>query len=180
MKRGAIVLDRILALLVGVVLVALGVGAAAWQQDRLPFTLDALNLSGYTDVSEQGWWPWALGAGGVVVFLLGLALLVKQFPAHRAPAVSLALPDGKPGSLMFDIDAVGARAASEASEVDGIKSARSRTSVEKGVRVVTLMVTMNKDADVPVVFERLSDIRSGVGKVVEGTPLAVRVLVSAS
>jgi hypothetical protein len=180
MKRGAIVLDRILVLLIGLALVAVGVGAAAWQMDRLPFTLDSLNVSGYTDVSEQGWWPWALGAGGVVVVLLGLALLVKQFPARRAPAVSVALPEGKSGSLTFDVDAVGARAANEASEIEGVKSARSRTAVEKGVRMVTLLVTMNKDADVPVVFDRLSDIRSGIGTVVEGTPLAVRVLVSAA
>ncbi|GGF94819.1 hypothetical protein GCM10007304_05850 [Rhodococcoides trifolii] len=180
MKRGAIVLDRFLTLLIGLVLIALGVGAAAWQLDRLPFTLDSLNLSGYTDLTEQGWWPWALGAGGVVVVLLGLALLVKQFPARRAPVVSLALPDGKPGSLLFDVDAVAARAADEASEIDGVKSARSRTATEKGLRVVTLLVTINANADVPVVFERLSEVRAGVAKVVEGTPLAVRVLVSAS
>jgi hypothetical protein len=151
-SRTVSAVDRVVVLLLGLVLVALGLAGAAWQRGRLPRAGDRLTLTWAADVVRQGWWPWALGATGLVLVLVALRWLVAHLPQRRLHDVDLAGSDAT-GRLVADLSSVAAAAAQDAETLAGVRSARGRALDERGRRTLDLVLTLDPQADLAAVSE---------------------------
>lgn len=150
MTRTLAGLDRLLALLLGLVLVAIGAGAIVWQggwYHRAPRSLTAPWLSSAT---AAGWWPWAAGIGGLVLILLALRWLVAHLPYRRATAVKLAGSD-RTGSLTADLAALAAAAATVLADTPGVRSTSGTANTDRGQPTLTLTATIEPTADLAAV-----------------------------
>lgn len=150
MTRTLAGLDRLLAMLLGLVLLAVGVGAVIWQggwYHRAPRTLTAPWLSSATTAS---WWPWAAGIGGIVLILLGLRWLVAHLPHRRTSSVKLAGSD-RTGNLTADLKAVAAAAATSLADTPGVRSTSGSASTDRGQPTLTLTATLEPTADLATV-----------------------------
>lgn len=105
MRTTPVVVGRVVALVLGLTLVVVGVVIIAWSL--------GLRDLGFTELSRQvstawadsvvteAWWPWALGAAGLVLALLSLWWIVSLIP--RPPLRRLRLPgSGHAGELWVD------------------------------------------------------------------------------
>ena len=87
MTRAAVAFDRVVTLLTGIALVALGLAAVAWVRGNLGAGRALTTpLAGWTSAS---WWPWALGGAGIVVILLSLRWLASHRWPPKAARVNL-------------------------------------------------------------------------------------------
>ncbi|MBY6367438.1 hypothetical protein [Rhodococcoides corynebacterioides] len=182
MKRSTAFFDRLGVLILGAALVALGVGAALWQQGSLPFELDSLNVGAVADRQSDSWWPWALGGAGVVLVLLLLWSLLRRLPSSAGRELTLSSDPSVPGSVTVDLRAVTKQAADVARDLPGIRSARSRLRWERSdgsrVPVITVLARTEADASLATAATDLATVRRHVAAVVGDNAVAVRVLLS--
>lgn len=137
MTRRTVAVDRILVFVVGALLVAGGVFAVLWSRGDLADARPLQVLSPVSDV-ESPWWPWASGAAGLVLVLLGLWWLSAHRRTPRVRNVRLADPGPDEGALSADAASVGSAAASTLAQHPLVLKAGSRSSIEKGTPTITL------------------------------------------
>lgn len=137
MTGRAVAFDRIATFLCGLCLLAFGCLVIAWEQGA--FGAGAAVHLMVVQYVERPWWPWALGAAGVVLVVLG----ARWVATHRwAPKVSrVVLAAGQP-DLTADATSVAAAAASSLKEQAGVLKARGTAAVDRGTPTVTLTVTV--------------------------------------
>ncbi|MGX6607465.1 alkaline shock response membrane anchor protein AmaP [Micromonosporaceae bacterium Da 78-11] len=150
MRRSVLGLDRILAVLLGLILFIVGIGAAAWYNGGLrrlwPQFPKQVSTDRTSDLLNTGWWPWAAGGAGVLAVLLGLWWLIAHLP--RRGVGNLVLPgSGKPGRLLVDPAGVATTAAEVLADTPGIRSVHSKVIRDRGELVVTLTGTIDPRAD---------------------------------
>lgn len=154
MKRSVVGFDRVVVLLAGLVLLAVGAATAAWGAGRLDEVWTAapqeLQLKTATDAFAASWWPWAAGAAGVVFVLLALWWLAAHVPRRGAGTVSLP-GTSRTGRLLIDPSAPAAVAAEVLAEAPGVRSSRGRVVRDRGRLVVELKATVEPDADLTAV-----------------------------
>ena len=97
MSRKLVALDRIATLLLAVLLLGGGLAALDWRYGWVLSYPDRTRTSAALELTTAGWWPWAAGAVGVVLILLGLWWLLAHLrrgiePTLRLPATD---PSGK-------------------------------------------------------------------------------------
>lgn len=150
MSRSIIAFDRFAALLVSLVLLALGVGAIAWWLAVVSWLPDSLDLSRLDDATGQSWWPWATGIVGVLLILLGLRWLLAHLP--RRGVNDLSLPGSSTeGRLRVAAGAVARAAAATMNDVPGVRSSSGRVLHERGQVVIRLGLTLDAGADLSAV-----------------------------
>jgi len=150
MSRTLAGLDRLLALLLGLILLAVGVGAIIWQggwYHRAPRTLSVPWLSSATTAS---WWPWATGIGGIILILAALRWLVAHLPHRRSPAVTLAGSD-RTGQLTADLSALAAASATVLADTPGVRSTSGTAITDRGQPTLRLTATLEPTADLATV-----------------------------
>jgi len=150
MTRTLAGLDRLLALLLGLVLLVAGIAAIVWKggwYHQAPRTLTAPWLSSATTAS---WWPWAAGIGGIVLILLALRWLVAHLPHRRAASVKLAGSDHT-GNLTADLKAVAAAAATSLADTPGVRSTSGTAITDRGQLTLTLTATLEPTANLATV-----------------------------
>lgn len=137
MTGRAVAFDRIATFFCGLCLLAFGYLVVAWQQGA--FGAGAAVHVMFLEYVERPWWPWALGATGVVLVVLGGCWVVT----HRWPAkVSrVTLTAGQP-DLTADATSVADAAASSMKEQTGVLKARGTATVDRGMPTVTLTMTV--------------------------------------
>lgn len=150
MGRAVLGLNRLLAVLAGLVLLILGLAAAAWGAGWLvkvwTSAPQTLQLKSASDTFAMAWWPWAAGIAGAVFILLGLWWLLAHLP-HRGVGM-LALPgSGKEGRLLIDPAGAASTAADVLGETPGVRSSSSRVLRDRGQLVVELKATVEPTAD---------------------------------
>jgi hypothetical protein len=150
MRRSVLGLDRILAILLGLILLAVGAAAAGWHSGGLrrlwPAFPKRLSSAGATDVLNAGWWPWTAAGVGTLTVLLGLAWLVAHLP--RRGVGLLVLPgSGKTGRLLVDPAGSASTAAEVLADSPGVRSAHSRVLHDRGQLVVALTGTIDPRAN---------------------------------
>lgn len=168
MGRGVLALDRLLALLAGVVLLVIGVATAAWGAGWLDSVWKAspqtLQLQTATDTFAQAWWPWAAGIAGAVFILLGLWWLLAHLP--RTGVGSLTLPgSNKSGRLLIDPAGAASTAADVLAETPGIRSTSSRVLRDRGQLVVAVKATVEPTADLSSVVAATDDVSAQLRQV---------------
>lgn len=146
MSRLTVAVDRLCALLVGLLLVVGGAVVAIWGTDRVPPLNGTLDLSPLQRATTESWWPWVVGLGGLVAVLLGLRWLVAHLPNRRSGP--LRLPGtSRAGRLTADGGSAAGAAAEAFASTPGVASARGTLIDDRGQLVARLVATIESDAD---------------------------------
>lgn len=174
MSRALAGLDRTVVLVLGLLLVGVGVLAVVWQRglvDRLDGTISA---PGLTTAAESSWWPWAVGAAGVLLVLVALRWLVAHLAGRSGTRVRLPGSD-RSGRLTADLAAVATAAAESVLGTPGVRACNGRAVDDRGRRTVQLMVTLDPTADLPPVVAAAERACGEVGQALPDGSLAARV-----
>lgn len=170
-KRSVLGVDRLAALVAGLVLLALGVALVAWSGGWLtslwPQAPDELTLQTATDAFATPWWPAASLAAGLVLGLLALWWLLAHRPHRGTGPVRLQGSSGS-GDLLLDGSAAVATAADVLVDAPGVRSARGRLVRDRGALVAEVRAVVEPAADLERVVagaeEALTDLAAVLGR----------------
>lgn len=174
MRRGVLAVDRVVAFLLGLVLLLAGLAAIAWWAGKLylvwPAVPAVLRLRALRAAVEAGWWPPTAAVVGVVAIALGLWWLLAHLP--RRGVGTLALPgSGTRGGLRLDPDAAVAAAADVLAQAPGVRSASGSMRDDRGELVALLDATIEPTADLGTVVAAAERVSAELGHVL-GLPAA--------
>lgn len=174
MNRATVALDRITSAVAGLVLLAVGAAAIAWQTGRLPGDREVVDASSLSSASSSSWWLWAVGAVAVVAIVLGLRWLLAHRPRRRAGSAALggsADSDAgsriQTGSLTTDLTLAARCAAASMARQPGIVSANGRAVSDRGQRVIEIKAVVDPKA---VVREKAAIGANALVGAVAGVP----------
>jgi hypothetical protein len=150
MRRSVIGLDRFLAIVIGLCLLAVGAAVVGWYTgwlaDMWHATPKELSTAGAADVVDMTWWPWAAVGAGIPAVILGLWWLIAHLP--RSGAGMLVLPgSGKAGRLLVDPTGPASAAADALADTPGIRNARGKVLRDRGELVIAITGTVDPSAD---------------------------------
>jgi hypothetical protein len=175
MTRTTLAFDRVMTALVGLALLALGVLGILWWAGRLGSAPTELDLGSIRGWPRQQWWPWALGAAGVVVALIGLRWLFSHLP--RGGVSHLTLPgSGAQGRLLVAAGPVVDAAASALADTPGVRSARGRIDHDRGQIVAHFDATIERGADLRRVAAAADEVTGQLQSALERRDLTSRVM----
>ncbi|MCV7058371.1 alkaline shock response membrane anchor protein AmaP [Mycolicibacterium gilvum] len=141
MTGTATVIDRIAALVLGVLLAAVGAAMVIWTTHLIDGTPVYLTAPGLVSAAATAWWPWAVTAAGVLLVLLGLRWLATHRPARRARDLTLAESNLSEGCLSANLGSLADAAAAELRERPAIASASGKAVIDRGKPSIHLDVT---------------------------------------
>lgn len=143
MTRLALTFDRLMTALVGLGLVAVGLGAVGWQNGRVAGGR-SVSFAVVVDAAQAGWWPWAIGACGILLIVLGLRWLFAHRPARKASRIRLESPHAEPFSPnTADATSVAHAAATVLASDPVVLKATGAATLDKSTPTVTLTATVN-------------------------------------
>lgn len=179
MNRVTAGVDRVVVLLLGIALVAAGAWALAWSQGWLPdgwASPSTLRYGGLPSwLVDADWWPLLLLGGGILLFVVGLAWLLRHL---RSGSVrSLALP-GQPrgGNLLLDGGALGDGVAAALEDAGrGVVGARGRVVDDHGRLVLDVTAGVRRDADLRDVGRLCDEVTAQVRRSTGRSDLACRI-----
>lgn len=146
MNRAAAGAERIAVLLVGLALLVLGAGAAAWERDWIPDAVDRVDASALLGRTDEQWWPWVVGLLGLLLVVLGLRWLLAH--ARRRSLGRLKLPGtGRGGALEADSGALLDAASAALAEAPGVTARGGRIWRDQREVVVELRAGIDPGAD---------------------------------
>ena len=181
MSRATVALDRVALALLALVLLAAGAGALAWWSGRLPALPATTDLGAVAPVTHQPWWPWALGALGLVLVLLGLRWMAAHLPDRGVSQLVLAGSDGT-GRLLVDASAVASAAATQLEQTPGVTSVRGLMQRDRGQLVARFNTSVDRRADLHAVAAAADAVTAQLRDVLQRDDVvaAVRLTVSRS
>lgn len=174
MSRSLASLDRLVVLLVGLLLVAAGVVGIVWHLELLDVARGTVDTPWLTTAADSWWWPWAVGAAGVVLVLAALRWLAAHISRSKISNAPLS-GSGREGRLTTDLSAVAAAAAESVQDTRGVRSAAGKALDDRGRRTVQLTLTLDPTADLAVVVAGAERACAELGQAVPNEALAVRV-----
>lgn len=185
MSRVTAATDRLVVAVVGLVLAAAGVLAAAWRTgwaerwwpagptgDGWPEQLPTAAVSGLV---AQPWWPWACLGAAVVLVLLGLRWFVAHLPGRADRRLDLEGSD-REGRLRADLGALADAAASDLAGQDPVRSASGRVVHAGRHRALDLVATVDPRTDLAELRRAVAASASRLEQAL-GTAVPVRVRV---
>lgn len=177
MKRRTVVTDRLCCAVAGAALIAVGAFAAAWGHGDSPVpTGGTLTMPWLPGVVDAPWWPFALGAAGVVLIAVGLRWLFSHRPGQTLGSAPLP-GSGGAGHLTVDLDTAASAAAEELSRRPHIAAASGTSLTDRGRRVIELDVKIDPSpADLKAALSTVDAVRRQLVAALDGVPVAVRVL----
>lgn len=132
MTRMTVGVDRTVTFLIGLGLLALGLGAVAWHNGMIGANGAVRTPLG--DWMSASWWPWAAGGAGVVLVLVALRWLAAHRWAARASRVGLPGDD----TATADATAVAAAAADALGADAAVTKASGAATLLHGRPTITL------------------------------------------
>jgi hypothetical protein len=150
MGRGVIAVDRLAAFVLGVALIAAGAAALGWRFDLIPDAPARLRFSWLPDATETTWWPWATGAAGVLLVLLGLIWLLRHLRRRGVGRLRVVGSDHT-GRLTADANAAVTAAGQTLTQTPGVRSCTGRMVSDRGQLVAELNLTIEPTADLATV-----------------------------
>lgn len=177
MGSGVILFDRIATIVIAALLIVGGVAAVAWWSSDVTRLDGSLLLGPVVDVTEQAWWPWVLGAAGVVLVLLGLRWLAAHLPDRGVAQLILPGSSGQ-GRLLVDAGSVADAAAASLEEAPGVRSANARIQRDRGQLVARVSTSIEHEADLRAVARAADAVSGELREVLGRDDLRCRVDVS--
>lgn len=180
MKRGAATLNRVLVLVVGLALAALGAAAIAWDRD-VPTVRDAvrhIDRDRVAAIPDESWWHWALGVTIAVCVLLGLVVLAVDLVRRRA-APSTMLETATDTAVAIDLGPVASGVAAELEQLPGIRHARGRAISDRGLATIQVTLDADPHGDIAAMVREAEHVAATTTSALGGSAVAdvaVRVL----
>jgi hypothetical protein len=150
MTRGTIAVDRAMAVLLALLLIAGGAATLLWGTEQVPGLDGAADLSAVTDAANKSWWPWTVGIGGAVLTLLGLRWLFAHVRRPGTDPIRLKGSD-RSGRLTAEAGPVAEAAAQALALTPGVRSAQGAVIRDRGQVVARISATVDPSADLSVV-----------------------------
>lgn len=119
-------LDRLVALLAGLVLVGSGLAGLDWQFRVLGGEPTRMHARPALVLAATAWWPWAVGIGGLVLGLLMLWWLLAHLGGNTARTLR-SVRSGPSGRVAVDLASVARVAADSFCAEAGLSHPRSTT-----------------------------------------------------
>lgn len=149
MRARTLFLDRLIALVLALLLIAVGIAGWAWYYSYA-LTAGSIDVRPLRRVLATDWWPWALAAAALLLSLAGLQRLLAHVPRGRVS--SLRLPSsGDDGGLAVDSAAIIDATVAEIEREDGVRSCRGRVVRDRRRLVVHLTVVTFPNASLSAV-----------------------------
>jgi hypothetical protein len=167
--------NRVAVALAGLVIAALGAAMILWRAGVLtsPASIDTARV---IRVIASDWWPWAAGAAGLVVVLLGIRWFVAYIP--RAVATELALSESdERGGLSVSLSAVASAMDDRIAAAPGVRRCNSKVRRDRGVRLVETRVHVDSGVHLRMLTEVVNDVARDVEAMLRGDAPAARVRV---
>lgn len=181
MRRSVLGLDRILAVLLGLILLVTGIALAAWYNGNLrrlfPQFPKQLSTDKANDLANTDWWPWTTGAVGVLLVLLGLWWLLAHLP-HRGVGLLVLPGSGRNGRLRVDPSGPASTAAEVLTDTPGIRTAHGKVHRDRGQLIVALTATMDPRADLGQIVTATDAIATDLNSVLGRDDARARILLS--
>lgn len=177
MSRAVIAVDRIAAALIGLILLAAGAYALAWSRRGVLSLPQQLQTTGLSSLTEQGWWPLALGLTGLILVLFGLRWLAAHIPERAMPTLRVPGSDNS-GRLTVSSQAVADAAAEELEQTAGVESARARLIYDRGQAVLSMHSVITADADLEAIGTAADVVTAHVIDVTARNDLRCRIQLS--
>ncbi len=174
MSRAVIAWNRIVTLLLGLVLIALGVAAILWWRGTFPGWPTRLRTDQATQATQQPWWPWVAGGVGLVLGLLGLRWLVSHLPNRGV--TTIALPgSSSAGRLDAQVRPIAAAAADALALTPGVRSARGVIQQERGQVIAKLRATVEPRADLQLIADAADRVSADIRQVTQRDDIVCQV-----
>ena len=171
-------LDRVLVLVVGAGMVALGLLGLDWHYAWLGDRPDTLDTSAAGDVVATAWWPWAGAAGGVGLGVVGLAWLLAHLRRPGTASRRLADTDAT-GLLEADLRSVAAAAADRYAALAPVVGMRGSTRTIGSRAVIVLSGHVDPYADADALVEAATTCAVDLEAAFPGEGLTCRVVLDA-
>lgn len=179
-NRSVVALDRFVVLLLGLLLVLVGAALIAWQAGRLaqvwpswwPPVQEAVRLD--TAFLDAGWWPWALGVGGVAAVLLGLGWLLGHVPSRAVGTVVLA-GGPIPGTLRIDPTPMVRTAADQLRAHPAVRRVRAAVVQERRELVARLRIVLEPTGNLGDVVQAVGQVSADLRQVLSTDRITGRV-----
>jgi len=174
MSRATVAIDRVVALVLGVALIAGGVLAVGWYYAWWSWLPAAVDVAGALRVVGTSWWPWALGAAAVVLLLVGLRWLLAHAPRRKVS--ELRLPgSGVEGRLEVDAGGAVSAACADLRERHDVRSAVGVVRRDRGQLLIDLRVSLEPRCDLSAVADAVDRTSTVLARCLERPDLYCRV-----
>lgn len=179
MRRSTAILDRLVAGLLGTILIVAGLLGLAARFDVAPFSgwTDELRPSRLPGHVAADWFTWALAATAVVAVVLAVALLAANVD-RRLTRTKIDDASDDTGEIRFHLADVAEGVAKHLQTRPGIRRARGRAEVDRGSEVITVTLDLAHDADMASVLrtcdEAALDVDAALGGLDCGTRFLIR------
>lgn len=179
MTRTTATLDRFATLVVALALIVVGLLAIIWRLDRWLALPAQLRTTSATDLMASSWWPFAIGALGILLALFGLRWLWAHISTSGVHEVNLP-GTGKHGRLSVDVKAAAKAAADALADTSGVRDVSGKALRQRGQLVVDLNATVDSDAELSEIAGSADRISSELAHVLDRPDIYCRVRVGVS
>jgi hypothetical protein len=171
MRRTAPI-DRAITLLVGVALLAGAATVWAWREETL-ISEPTLDLSWLSRRLEAEWWPWTVGAAGVLLVLLGLTLAAAHLPRRGVSVIQASGSHAHSG--LVDSDVLVSTVQDRIYEIEGVRTARGRIRRERRQLVMGFVVTVDPAVSLRQTVSELDEAAAMGAQIARRDDLAFRI-----
>lgn len=166
--------DRVVTVVLGAALLALGLAAWEWRLDLTGRLEPSLDVSGVETVLDSAWWPWAWAAVGIVLGLVGLAWLLSHRPRLTRGTTRLAGSDPS-GRLEIDRSSLASALAERWGDLAPVTGARGRV-LPDAPEVVELSAHVEVEADADALVQASEQVEREVTEAFADHAVRVRFL----
>lgn len=174
MSRAVVAWDRIVTLVLALVLIAAGTAAALWWLGTFPGWPPQVKTDQTIELTTRPWWPWAVGAVGVLLILLGLRWLASHVPNRGVSHLKLPGSSSQ-GKLDTQVRPVVAAAADAFAATAGVRSARGTIEQERGQLIAKLRATIEPHADLTEVAAGSDQVSADLRRVLQRDDMVCQV-----
>lgn len=169
-SRTLLFIDRLVALILGIVLVAGGAALIWWKLGDTYSNIatvfsDRTDTSRVSDLVDQEWWPYASAAAGLVLTILGLRWIFAHLSNRRVTKIALR-GSGSSGQLTLNLHNATATAAEVFADTIGVRNARGTSSTDRGQLVARINAVIEPEADLALIARRADDLATELAHVV--------------
>jgi hypothetical protein len=166
MSRAVIAFDRLMAFLIGLILVFVGAAAVLWWAGTFASWPGALDASLVLNFSTQPWWPWVAALLGAILIVLGLRWMAAHLPQRGVS--QLKLPgSSQHGRLYAQVGPVAKTAAEIFGQTPGVRSAGGTIQRDQGQIIARLNAIIEPQADLQDIADAAARVSAELKQVLQ-------------